>query len=89
MGAVDEKDGVGALVKEVVGDEQYAALQKPDNGRMLQKTDAWAPGQEVMIFAGPDAKSAEQARTESKEKWFKVFAGWFDLDLGAQSLHGY
>ena len=88
MGGVDEA-GIKDLVKEAVGDQELAALSKKGAGKMYVKTNVWGPGQNVVIFAGSDAKAAEKARVDAKEEWMGLFADWFGLEMGGPGVHGY
>ena len=88
MGGVDEP-GMKELVKEAVGEKELAALSQKGVGKMYVKSGTWSQGQDVIVFAGSDAKAAEKARMDAKDEWFELFAEWFGLELGGPSLKGY
>jgi hypothetical protein len=88
MGGVDEA-GVKDLVKEAVGEQELAALGKAGVGKMYLRSGIWAPGQNVVVFAGSDSKAAETARKEARDQWTELFAEWFGIELGGRALGGY
>jgi hypothetical protein len=78
-----------ALITEVVGAAEAAALSKDGAKKMFMKENMWQPGQKVLVFAGSNAETAAAARSEGREAWLKYFKAWFDLDEGPEGLKGY
>jgi len=89
MGGVDEPGGIKDLVKKAVGEKELAALSQKGVGKMYIKSNTWAQGQNVLIFAGADVAAAEKVRKDNKEEWFEIIGEWFELETGGPSLHGY
>jgi len=89
MGGIDEPQGVKGLLKEVLTEAELQWISKEGNGGMYLKSDVWAMGQSIIIFAGSDWKTTEQARKAAKEEWFEMLANWFDLEVGGPALPAY
>lgn len=66
LGGADSPDGVGNVVRSVL-DEREQALTRTGI-RYFLKTDVWAPGQRVFIFAGKDRDETKQAHIEHRNK---------------------
>ena len=89
MGGMDEPGGIKDLVTKAVGEKDAAALSKKGGEKMYIRSSVWSPGQNVIVFAGPDGAAAEKARKESREDWMEMLAEWFDIETGGPKLGGY
>ena len=89
LGGMDETDGIAGLVKEALTKDEIQWLTQAGNGKMYVKSDVWAAGQRVIIVAGSDLKTAEEARKASRDQWFGMLTNWFDLEQGPGGLHAY
>ncbi|MBW1999102.1 MAG: hypothetical protein JRJ29_14205 [Deltaproteobacteria bacterium] len=80
MGGIDEPDGIMALAKEVLSEDEFRYIAQKGNGEMYLKFKVWDPMQTVIVFAGSDGAAAEAARKKNRKVWWDTFISWFDLD---------
>ena len=88
MGGVAEP-GMGDLIKEAVGAQEFASLGKAGAGKMYTRSNVWGQGQNVLVFAGSDPEAAAKARADARDEWMGMLADWFGLELGGPTMHGY
>jgi len=89
MGGIDEPDGIKALAKEALSEDELKYIARKGNGEMYFKFKLWDPMQTVIVFAGSDRATAEAARIKNKKVWWNTFISWFDLDAEADAFHVY
>jgi hypothetical protein len=89
LGGPNEPDGVGAIVKQALTKEEQDYMSEEGRFRMYVKNDVWAPGQNVMVFAGSDSKAAAKARTVSRQKWIGIFNEWLGIDISEAGIVAY
>ncbi len=89
LGGPTEPDGVGEIVKQALTKEEQDYMSEEGRFRMYVKKDVWAPGQNVMVFAGSDSKAAAKARTVSRQKWIPIFNEWLGIDISEAGIVAY
>jgi hypothetical protein len=89
MGGMDEPGGMRELLKDILTDEEFSWASQVGNGKMYLKSNRWAMGQNIMVFAGSNKKAAEEARKANKDEWFETLGDWFDIETGEEGLRAY
>ena len=87
-GGLDET-GISDLLKNILGDAEVSSLETAETGKMILKENIWKPEQKVLVFAGKDAATAADARSDSKEEWMEYLEEWFDLEEVPGGLRAY
>ena len=78
LGGPNETEGIGDIVNQLLTKEEVNFVSQPGNSKMYLKSDVWAEGQRVIIFAGATKADVERARRNSLEKWMESLNDWFN-----------
>jgi len=89
LGGLNEPNGIGDVIKEVLTQEEVEWASKVGNKKMYLKTDKWSKGQYILVFAGYDRKAAYKALVNNKDDWWGYMRGWFDIEPTDEELYGY
>jgi len=89
LGGPTEPDGIGEIVKQALTKEEQDYVSEQGHFRMYIKNDVWAPGQNVMVFAGSDRQAADKARVVSRQKWIPLFNDWLGIDISEAGIVAY
>jgi len=81
MGGMDEVDGIKALAKEILAEDELKYVSQKGNGELYFKFKVFDPMQTIIIFAGSDRAAAAAARKKNKDVWLNSFISWFDLNI--------
>jgi hypothetical protein len=79
LGGAKGQAGVDELIKQILTPEELQAGNQP-GGRIFIKENAFAQGQVILVFTGPDEAAAAEARKKSRSTWWTLFTKWFDLE---------
>ncbi len=89
MGSPNEAGGIGEIVKEALSPQETDWVSQQGNRKMYIKSNIWAEGQSVIVFAGWDQKAVESVRKESQKSWWTQISSWFDIEVDLKTLLGY
>lgn len=78
LGSPNASKEIAEIAKDALTDDEYKSINA--EGKMFYKPQAWNVGQKVILFLGPDQDAVQKARKSTKEKWYEMLQGWFDID---------
>lgn len=66
LGGPDASEGVGEIVREVLGENEQNQIREGSNRKMYVKTNVWTTGQVVMVMAGTDRWETKKTGEDNK-----------------------
>ncbi len=80
LGGAKGAGSVDEFVNQILTPQEQAASNQPGGAKAYFKDDVFTKGQSIIVFAGPDEKSAADARVNSRKLWLAQISKWFELD---------
>jgi hypothetical protein len=79
LGGTKGQESAAGFTKQVLTVKEQEEGNQP-GGKMFVKENVFAPGQVIIIFAGPDDAAAANARKSNRKAWWQYIAKWFELE---------
>jgi len=89
MGIPTEPGEGDDLLKALLTEDEYRYVGQQGNRNIYIKSDVWNSDQTIIVFAGYNRAALNSARADSKEEWWTLISGWFDIEFDLLQLYGY